>query len=389
MAGTTQAERPSGTKRTLPIEERTVSLWDRITEGLALADLWTQFKIETQSGYRLYSRELPREELEGKTKGQRFRKIAGALFWAILSKLSPSRRIALLIGVFLLLTPLSLHLGTSVAVEASTLHVLGGLLILGLFLLEVADRVTLKRDLQIAREIQTWLVPQTPPIVPGLEIAFFNRAANTVAGDYYDAFRRKNPGGTDDGPILIAVADVAGKSLPAALLMATFHASLHTLSARPGSLVELTSGLNRFACEHSSGGQRFTTAFLAEYDPASGAMTYVNAGHNAPILQRADGTLQRLDKGGLPLGIMLEGSYESADVTLAPGDMLVVFTDGLIEAVNESGEEYGEPRLLANIYANRGCSAAEVIARITRVLDAFVQMTPRHDDITCLVARKF
>ncbi len=381
------AHGPSASPRK-PIGDRTLSIWDRISEGLALADLWTQFKIEAQTGYRLYQREVPQEELAGKTRGQRFRKIASALFWAILNKLSPSRRIVLLIGVCLLVTPISLHLGTDVAVEASTLHLLGGFVILALFLLEVADRVTLKRDLQIAREIQGWLVPQQPPVLPGLEVAFFNRAANTVAGDYYDVFRRKNPGGTDDGPIFIAVADVAGKSLPAALLMATFHASLHTLSALPGSLAELTGGLNRFACEHSSGGQRFTTAFLAEYIPETGALTYVNAGHNAPILQRADGTVERLEKGGLPLGIMLDGTYESAATTLSSGDMLVIFTDGVIEAVNSAGEEYGEPRLLANIYSNRQCSAAELIARIMRVLDGFVQMTPRHDDITCVVARK-
>ncbi len=371
-----------------PVGEQPRSIWDRISEGLALADLWTQFKIETQTGYRLYSREVPREELEGKTRGQRFRKIAASLFWAILNKLSPSRRVVLLIGVFLLLSPIALKSANGAGLDADTLHVLGGLTILVLFLLEVADRVTLKRDLQIAREIQSWLVPQQPPVLPGLEVAFFNRAANTVAGDYYDVFRRKNPGGTDDGPILIAVADVAGKSLPAALLMATFHASLHTLSALPGSLPELTAGLNRFACEHSSGGQRFTTAFLAEYIPETGALTYVNAGHNPPIIQRTNGSVERLDKGGLPLGIMLDASYDSGTCVLSSGDMLVVFTDGVIEAVNSTGEEYGEPRLLANIYANRQCSAAEVIARIMRVLDGFVQMTPRHDDITCLVARK-
>jgi len=378
--GFEKQEKPRG------IGQRTVGFWDRVTEGLALAQLWAQFKNEAQSGYRLYSREMPHEELEGKTRGQRFRKIAGALFWAILNKLSPARRIVLLIGVALLISP-TFHLGT-ISLESDSLHVWGGLIILGLFLLEVADRVTLKRDLQIAREIQNWLIPQNPPPVTGLDIAFFNRPANTVAGDYYDVFCRKCSTNNADGPFVIAVADVAGKSLPAALLMATFQASLHTLSAQPGSLVELTCALNRFACEHSSGGRRFTTAFLAEYNPESGGLTYINAGHNAPILQRANGTVDRLDKGGLPLGIMLDSTYDSGTSVIHPGDVLMVFTDGLIEAVNAAGEEYGEARLLSNLFANRACDAKELIARITRVLDFFVAMTPQHDDITCLVARK-
>ncbi len=363
------------------------SVWERVTEGLALSQLWAQFKSETQSGYRLYSREVDRDHLAGMGRGQRFRKIAVSFFWAILTKLSPARRIILLIGVFLLISPVSLNLIFS-SLQTDTAHILGGLVILCLLLLEVADRVTLKRDLQIAREIQMWLIPQSAPSVPALDVAFFNRPANTVAGDYYDVFRRKCGANIAEGPFLMAMADVAGKSLPAALLMATFHASLHTLSAQPESLVDLLRGLNRFACEHSSGGQRFTTAFLAEYDAASGALAYVNAGHNAPILLRAGGNIERLDKGGLPLGIMPETSYETGSLLLRSGDLLFVFTDGLIEAVNSADEEYGEGRLIANLMANRNCDAAEIIARLNRVLGSYVGMTPQHDDISCLAARK-
>jgi sigma-B regulation protein RsbU (phosphoserine phosphatase) len=369
------------------IEERTRSIWNRVTEGLELTQLWAQFKNEAQTGYLLYSREVDRDSLSGTTRGRRFRKIAASFFWAVLTKLSPARRIVLLLGVFLLISPIALNVFVT-TFSPDSLHVFGGLVILALLLLEVADRVTLKRDLQIAREIQTWLIPQTAPSVPELDVAFFNRPANTVAGDYYDVFRRKCLNDGRQGPFLIAMADVAGKSLPAALLMATFHASLHTLSVQSESFVELVGGLNRFACEHSSGGQRFTTAFLAEYDPDSGALTYINAGHNAPILLRASGDIVRLEKGGLPLGIMLDAAYESASVLLRPDDLLFVFTDGLIEAVNSAGEEYGEDRLIANLVANRQCHASEIIVRINRVLDSFVAMTPQHDDISSLVARK-
>ena len=159
------------------------------------------------------------------------------------------------------------------------LRLWGGLLMFFLLILEVADRVVMKRDLQIAREIQMWLLPVNPPPVPGMEIAFATRPANTVAGDYYDVFPRPASASANQS-YLIAVADVAGKSIPAALLMATFQASLKTLSATPSSLPELVESMNRYACSNSQGGLRFTTAFLAEYEPATRTLTYINAGHN-------------------------------------------------------------------------------------------------------------
>ena len=145
---------------------------------------------------------------------------------------------------------------------------LGGLGVAILFVLlavELADRVTMKRDLEIAREIQEWLVPEHPPVVPGLDIAFATRPQNTVAGDYFDAFVRNVPtGNSGTHPVFIAVADVAGKSIPAALLMATFQASLHTLTATSATLDEIVTNLDRYCRAHSLDGRRFTTAFLAE-----------------------------------------------------------------------------------------------------------------------------
>ncbi len=187
--------------------------------------------------------------------------------------------------------------------------------------------------------------------VPGLEIAFATRPANTVAGDYYDVFARpssSSPGGT----FLIAIADVAGKSIPAAMLMATFQASLKTLANTAGSLTELVGRMNAYACTNSQNGRRFTTTFLAEYDPASRSLTYVNAGHNAPILRRQTGAIERLEVGGIPLGIQENAPYESGTVTLQSGDWLVIFTDGVIEAENVRNEEYGEARLLTMLHAN-------------------------------------
>jgi sigma-B regulation protein RsbU (phosphoserine phosphatase) len=320
------------------------------------------------------------ERKEGARKGWA---IFTAFFWSLVNKLSPARRVALLIALsFLLMGGWRFSLRD---IEFSiNLHAFGVLLLLLLLALELADRVTMKRDLEIARDIQRWLVPEKPPAVPGCDIAFATRPANTVAGDYYDVVPRAASGGER---WLFVVADVAGKSVPAALLMATFQASLQTLSATASSLADLVIGLNRFSAAHSLGGMRFTTAFVAELDPATRALDYVNAGHNPPMLRRANGSIERLETGGIPFGIAPEAAYSSDAVQLAPGDRLLIFTDGLVEAVNEQGEEFSDARLLGLVSQSPEESAAALQARIMAELDAFVGRARQHDDTTCLVLR--
>jgi phosphoserine phosphatase RsbU/P len=369
----------------LTFRDKLERFWLRITEGLALNQLWSQFEKEARAGYQLYARDLTGKETPDTRPGRRFIYTAQQFFWAILEKLSPARRVILLLAVVLMIFNPEVGWHS----QEGTLHVVsidlrfyGSLLLLGLLILEVADRVVMKRDLEIAREIQNWLLPNAPPPIPGIEMAFTTRPANTVAGDYYDAFRRP-----DSDRILLAVADVAGKSIPAAMLMATFQASLRTLSVTESSLLDLVSGINRYACTNSQGGLRFTTAFLAEYDPATRTLTYVNAGHNAPMLCRQSGALERLEAGGLPIGIQAGASYQSDSITLHPDDWLVIFTDGVIEAVNTRGEEYGEARLLGSVARSSGASPPEMMRHILGDLDLFVGNTPQHDDVTCLLLK--
>jgi sigma-B regulation protein RsbU (phosphoserine phosphatase) len=231
-------------------------------------------------------------------------------------------------------------------------------------------------------------MPAAAPQVPGVEIAFATRPANTVAGDYYDAFLRTPKGNSAiSPPLLLIVADVAGKSVPAALLMATLQASLRTLAGMCASPLDLIQRLNRYCCEQNIGRKRFTTAFLAEFDSQTGQLTYVNAGHNWPVLRRVSGAIERLETGGLPLGVMPNARYESAQISLAPGDLLVVFTDGLVEAENIDEEEYGEPRMFATLAMCPGASAPEVLRKLMTSADQFAGAAPQHDDITCLIMR--
>jgi phosphoserine phosphatase RsbU/P len=359
--------------------KRVENFMERVTDGMEIDQLWTQLKQDAKSGFQLYSREIDFKPASQRSARDWFQ-VLRSFFWAVVMKLTPAKRVVLIIALVLLLVPWG-----SGSNAGPWLHLYGGLLMFGLLVLEVADRVTMKRDLQIAREIQSWLVPSEPPVITGLESAFFTKPANTVAGDYYDVFYRDVPDAKNN--VVIAVADVAGKSVPAALLMATFQASLKTLSATPSSVVGLTTGMNRYACRHSMAGARFTTAFLAEYDPDSRHMTYVNAGHNAPMLRRASGALERLDVGGVPLGILSDCAYECASLDLCPGDTLLIFTDGVVEAENDRSDEYGEGRLIQVFNANSGLAANEILQVIMRDVLAFTGSAPQHDDITCLIAK--
>lgn len=363
--------------------------WRRISDGIAIQQLLSQFNSEARVSYRLYSKEVDWHRGQDERRHRRFKRVISGLFWAMVLKLSPGRRILFVVALVLLVFPgLDFHYGGA-EVQMPNLSFFGAIALLVLLALELADRVTMKRDLEIAKEIQTWLMPAAPPQVAGIEMAFATRPANTVAGDYYDAFLRSNTADSTPPcpPLLVVVADVAGKSVPAALLMATLQASLRTLASVCTTSLELIERLNRYACEQNIGGQRFTTAFLAELDPLTRKLTYVNAGHNWPVLRRASGNIERLQTGGVPLGLMLHARYECDHATLAPGDLLLVFTDGLVEAENDKEEEYGETRMLATLNSLFDATAAEVVQGLMASADRFVGSAPQHDDITCLVLR--
>lgn len=366
------------------------SFWQRVTEGLAIDQLWDQFISEAKASYGLYSRDVDWDEIRReRRKVKRFFRAAWAVFQAMLMKLSPARRVLLLVALVLIIVQPQFHWGANEQANFG-MGWLGALILFVLLALELADRVTMKRDLEIAREIQQWLVPSHPPFVPGFDIAFATRPQNTVAGDYYDAFLRPAASGGKPS-LLVVVADVAGKSVPAALLMATFQAGLRALAATPASLDDIAAGLDRYARAHSLGGLRFTTAFLAEIDPETREMRYINAGYNDPMLRRTTGELERFSTGGVPFGVPAEGDsdhvYTAGRVQLSTGDLLIIFTDGVIEAIDASGEEFSEARLLPVVKSTPSESAADTLRRIMTEVNAFVGQARQHDDITCFVLR--
>ena len=367
------------------MKSRLHNFWLRISDGIAVQELWSQLHGEARASYRLYSKDLDLNRAEGEKRGRMTLRVVRELFWAMVMKLSPARRVLFVLALVMLVFPgFDFRSSEGAEVRMPDLAFVGALILVGLLALELADRVTLKRDLEIAKEIQTWLMPAAAPQVPGIEMAFATRPANTVAGDYYDAFLRPSAEGQ---VLLIAVADVAGKSVPAALLMATLQASLRTLADVYTDPAELIVRWNQYCCEQNVGGQRFTTAFLAKLNPATRELTYVNAGHNWPVLRRASGSIERLDKGGVPLGLLRGAPYECSQLILNTGDVLLIFTDGLAEAENLREEEYGEGRLLATLHKYAQATAGELLRELMTSADQFVGTMPQHDDITCVVMR--
>ena len=356
--------------------DRVRQFWQRVSEGRQIDDLWSQFAADARSSYGFYGRDVDWEEIRKLPRWRQPLHVAKQFFWALLLKMSPARRVLLLVALVMLLI--------SGFRSDVNFEIVAAILFLLLLSLELADKVTMKRDLEIAREIQTWLVPSQPPEVAGANIAFATRPQNSVAGDYYDAFY---PNPEDREKLMVVIADVAGKSVPAALLMATLQASLRTIAPENAPIADLVARLNRYACAHSLNGMRFTTAVLGEYNPASRKLTYVNAGHNAPILRRANGAVETLETGGLPLGIRLDRPYETASLELRTGDALIFFTDGVVEAFNESSEEFGNERWLSAIRSLPDWDASQTLQFLMSRVDEFVGATRQSDDITCLVFR--
>jgi sigma-B regulation protein RsbU (phosphoserine phosphatase) len=248
---------------------------------------------------------------------------------------------------------------------------------------EVAQRARMDREIEIAREVQEGLFPQEMPKVHGLEYAGYCRPARGVGGDYYDFVEA--PG----GGLGIAIGDVSGKGIPAALLMASLRAALRaqTFDGAP-DLARLVARLNRLIYE-ASGANRYATFFYATFDPATRRLDYVNAGHNAPFLFRgAGGEAVRLEGGGPVVGLLPEAGYETQTIDLRPGDLLVAYTDGISEALNAAVEEWGEERLAEAVRSRGdGCEPQALMRTLMEGADAFAAGAPQHDDMTVVVAR--
>jgi|GEM_PF-106125 serine phosphatase RsbU (regulator of sigma subunit)/dihydrofolate reductase len=278
---------------------------------------------------------------------------------------------------------------------------------------EAVSRAKLEREFEIAREVQERLFPQTFPNIAGVEMAAHCRPAQAVGGDYYDLIDIHDGSLAEAGHVPgenissasgttahggdrlgIAIGDISGKGMSAALLMASLHASLRgQVLSGSGDLGTKMANVNRLLFD-ASGSNRYATFFYAELDCASRTLHYVNGGHNPPaVLRKEEGAWRvfRLADGGPVIGLLAGAVYKEQMLQLVHGDILLAFTDGISEAMNTSGDEWGEDRMIAEVQAhadlNADLHAEELLQQLFRAADAFAAGAPQHDDMTLVVLR--
>jgi len=245
---------------------------------------------------------------------------------------------------------------------------------------EQAERI-MARDLAQAAEIQGRMLPAKAPEVAGVDLAGFNMACRTVGGDYYDFFPYP------DGRVALALGDVSGKGMPASLLMMALQARVQIASEDVTDLARFMTRINKATCTNCPS-NRFITFFFSVLNPATGELRFANAGHNPPILVRSGGQAEMLEGGGPVLGILSIAPYCEMRAQLEPGDMLVLYSDGVTEATNSAYDEFDEERFIEVLKANRTLPAEEIVQAVIAAVTDFAAGAPQADDITLLVAKR-
>lgn len=376
---------------------RLADLVDFYTRDLKAEDLQRLFTHDTREAYKFFTRGTDENALKDLPWHKRALRHARLFFVAFTMKLTPARRFvyaaALLIALLGLINLLRVG-GGALDVGRVTVIFPGvrmpdgvGSLIIAfalmnlLVLLEVADRLSLKDDLEVARDIQQAMLPSGVYEAPGVETFGISRPANTVGGDFYDIL----PLG--DGRVVVAVGDVAGKGSPAALLMALLLAMLRTLVDERLEPSDLVTRLNVQVSRHAPG-TRFITLLYAVFDTRSGELTYVSAGHMPPLLLRSDGTSTRLTEGGIALGMFPHSAYTTGRVMIRPDEVLAIYSDGITEAENPSGRPFDEAGLEAVLVAHRSEALGSIGSAVLRAVEQYSADSRIADDLTILLLRR-
>lgn len=376
------------------------------TEDLTRDQLGKLFTRETPEAYRFFARGINTAALEGLPAHRKALLYIKGFFLAFTMRLSPARRVIYaaalvcalvgvlqlfrgvgVVGVPLPIAFLFVRLGVpTFQFAAGTNWLFFGFLLMNLLvLLEVADRLSLKRDLEVAREIQLAMLPNGTWAGSGVEAFGLTTPANTVGGDFYDILPQA------DGRVLFALGDVAGKASPAALLMALLLAMLRTLADEGLELPALVARLNVQVGRHAPA-SRFITLFLASYEPRTSSLHFVNAGHTPPIVRRRDGSFERLLTGGIALGMFPGASYRAGSIGFEPGDALVMYSDGITEAENPAGLPFDEAGLERTLALHAGAFATISAGVIGRAIFDAVEHHRRDsrlaDDLSVLVVSR-
>ena len=379
--------------------ERTREFFDLYTRDFSSGDFQRLFTRDTRDAYRFFSRHIDEAAFKDLPPLKRLVARAKLLFLAFTLKLSPARRVLFavslvtaLIGLVELFEgfgltrfePIPFFFGISLPGPVwadGTLWLLCGFAMVNLLvLLEVADRLSLKNDLEIARDIQRAMLVQGTFRAERVEAAGWTRPANTVGGDLYDILP------LPDGRLLVVLGDVAGKGSPAALLMALLLAMLRTLAKEDLPPAVLVERLNHLVHEQTPG-SRFITMFLALFDPTTGQLTYVNAGQTPPFVVGPSRTA-RLLTGGIALGMFDGATYEVEHFSLDEDDMLVMYSDGITEAERPDGTPLDETGLREILRSNQSTPIEQLGPRIFDAVAQYADNSKFADDLTVVALRR-
>jgi len=362
-------------------------LGELFTRDVTREGLRDLVKRDARETYRFYTSTVDFESLRSLPRHKRYPAAAWKVFVALAYRLSPPRRIAFAVAAFLgavgwiqLILFRTQYSGEG-RDSGIVWLIFSFALLFMLLLMELRDKLDLKGDLEIAREIQFGLVPSEPFHSNGTSIHCYMRPANTVGGDYYDIIK------LEENRVGVVIGDVSGKGMPAALLMALLQGSLRTLSTAGLRGSELVTKLNKYLCANIPA-NRLVTLFYGELDTGTGDLSYVSAGHNAPFLMRPGKEFERLVSTSLVLGVDDSSRYESGETRLCPGDSLLLFTDGVSEAFNAKDEEYGEERLELFLKRHASLPSVELIKGVVDDVLAFCGSTWPKDDMTLMAVRR-
>jgi sigma-B regulation protein RsbU (phosphoserine phosphatase) len=247
--------------------------------------------------------------------------------------------------------------------------------------LEAIEKERLEREMHLAADIQRQILPREAPPVPGYQLLGWNRPARQIGGDYYDLFVRQ------DGHVGLVIGDVSGKGMPAALMVSTLHSALHLLLDQAGFGPPLLERLNRHILE-STAANKFITMLLAELDPGTGSLVYLNAGHNPGLLLRREGVVEELGSTGLPIGVLPGSRFQARTLTMRPGDLVCLYTDGITECESAVEEEFGNARLIELLRDQREGTLPQVLEALQQAMSRFAAGLPQGDDQTVVLLRR-
>ena len=373
-------------------EEYWRSLRELFTRDLTHADLRRLLQHEVGETFRFLTREVDTSDLSALPWWRRWPRALLRLFLAVAYRLSPWRRVlfaASMIALAFGWLGFALHVASQGPFSLQPMFQVQSWLLVAaslfalLLVLELRDKLSLKGDLEIARQIQFGLLPFAPWDKDGVHVEAAMRPANTVGGDYFDVIE------LGPGRLAVAVGDVAGKGMPAALLMALLQGSLRTLVSAGLRGAELVARLNDHLCSNIPS-TRLVTLFYAELATETGELRYVNAGHNPPFLLAPGREPVRLCATAMALGVTAEAVFQAMTLELEPGDRLVLYTDGVTEAEDASDREFGDARLGAWLQASRERPARALIdGVIAEVLEHCGNARPRDDMTLMCLEREF